>query len=326
MRQVFNIIAIGQAGRLQYEAVLLAASLRALDPGFPGTLFIAEPQPGPLWPDDPRMDDPAARDLLAALGAQVLPFASRQFGAAYPQGNKIEALAALPDAPFLFLDTDTLITGSFAGVRFDFDHPSASMRREATWPRAVPEGPSADAVWAALYRRFGLDYAASLDPGRAADDWQRHLYFNAGWFFHRSPARFGALFRDFAVSVRDDPPPELRGQKLTPWLDQVMLPLVITALGGGRPGPGLAGLDGTVTCHWRSLPLLFARESDQVVAVLEAVAGRKEIAPVLRGWPPFAAMLSGGGAQARALFDRTALPEHEQPIRQKLKQAGLWSR
>jgi hypothetical protein len=326
MRQQFNILAIGQSGRLQYEAVLLAASLRAQDPGFPGQLFIAEPQPGPFWPHDPRMDDPAARHLLTALGAQVLPFSCRDFGASYPQGNKIEALASLPDAPFLFLDSDTLVTGSFAAVEFDFDRPSASMRREASWPRVVRGGPGPEEVWAALYRRFGLDYPASLDPGRAAEDWQRHLYFNAGWFFHRSPARFGALFHEFAVSVRDDPPPELQGQKLTPWLDQVVLPLVITALGGGRPGPGLAGLDGTVTCHWRSLPLLYARESDRVVAVLEAVAGQAGVAPVLRAWPPFAAMLGGGGARARALFDRTALPAREQPIRQRLKQAGLWCR
>ena len=48
----FNIMAIGQSGRLAYEAVLLAASLRATNPDFPGRLFIAEPQPGPLWKDD----------------------------------------------------------------------------------------------------------------------------------------------------------------------------------------------------------------------------------------------------------------------------------
>jgi hypothetical protein len=326
MRQVVNILAVGQAGRLQYEAVLLVASLRAQDPEFPGQVFIAEPQPGPLWPRDPRMDDPAARSLLADLGVQILPFASRDFGASYPQGNKIEALAALPDAPFLFLDSDTLITGSFAGVDFDFDRPSASMRREATWPRAVPGGPTADEVWAALYHRFGLDFQGTLDSGRGATDWQRHLYFNAGWFFHRSPARFGALYRDLAVAVRDDPLPELRGQKLTPWLDQAVLPLVITALGGGRPGPGLAGMDGAVTCHWRRLPLLYARESDRVVAVLEEVARQPSVARVLRRHPPFAAMLDGGGARVRALFDRAALPSQEQPIRRRLKQAGLWAR
>ncbi|TCM85180.1 hypothetical protein EV216_10831 [Rhodovulum steppense] len=57
----FDVVIVGQAGRLQYEAVLFAAALRASDPDFAGSLIVAEPQPGPLWPADPRMDDPGAR-------------------------------------------------------------------------------------------------------------------------------------------------------------------------------------------------------------------------------------------------------------------------
>jgi hypothetical protein len=325
-RQVFDILAVGQFGRLQYEAVLLAASLRQSDPGFPGRLWIAEPEPGPLWPADPRMAA-GPRAALEALGAEVLPFASRDFGARYPQGNKIEALAALPDRPFLFLDTDTLITGSFADVAFDFDRPSASMRREATWPKLRPGRPGPAAIWKALHERFGLDFAASLDPAWPEGHWRRHLYFNAGWFFHRSPGAFGRRYRDIAVSIRDDPPPELAGQPLDPWLDQVALPLVIHALGGGRPDAGLAGMDGAVTCHWRTLPLLYARESDQAVAVLEAVCARPEVRAALAGYAPAARMVDrGGGRQARALFDRERLPATEQEIRQRLKRAGLWLR
>ena len=41
----FNIVTIAQAGRLQYEAVLLAASLRNSDPDFAGRLFVAQPNP-----------------------------------------------------------------------------------------------------------------------------------------------------------------------------------------------------------------------------------------------------------------------------------------
>jgi hypothetical protein len=325
-RQVFDILAVGQAGRLQFEAVLLAASLRDSDPGFPGTLWIAEPEPGPLWPTDPRMDE-GPRAALEALGARILPFASRDFGARYPQGNKIEALAALPDRPFLFLDTDTLVTGSFADVALDFDRPSASMRREPTWPKPRPGGPCASAIWKALYDRFGLDAAGSLDPAWPEGHWQRHLYFNAGWFFHRSPAAFGRRYRDIAVAIRDDPPPELAGQPLDPWLDQVALPLVIHGLGGGRPGTDLAGLDGAVTCHWRTLPLLYARESDHAVAVLEAVCARPEVRAGLAGHAPVRRMVDeGGGWRARALFDRDRLPATEQAIRQRLKRARLWLR
>ena len=326
-RQAFNIVAVVQAGRLQYEAVLLAASLKASDPGFAGKLYLAEPQPGPLWPDDPRVTDGATRELLTSLGAEFVPFESRVFGASYPYGNKIEALAALPDAPFLFLDTDTMITGALSQVGFDFARPSASMRRENTWPTIELYGPGYNDIWGALYARFGLDFASSLDLGQPDGYWQRYLYFNAGWFFHASPRAFGARFLDYARTIRDDPPPELVCQPLTPWLDQIALPLVIHAFGGGRPGPDLAGLDGAVTCHWRALPLLYARESDAVVAVLEAVAAPNPVKRVLKTYDPFKRLIyQGKGAEARALFDRAALPRREQVIRNTLKRKKLWLR
>lgn len=322
----FTLMAIGQAGRLQYEAILLAGSLRLTNPGFAGRLVICEPQPGPLWTGDPRMSA-GARAVLENLGAAILPFESQVFGQAYPYGNKIEALAALPEAPFLFLDTDTLITGDLATLALDFTRPSASLRREGTWPRIELYGPGYTEIWSALYRRFGLDFAASLDLAQPDEYWQRYLYFNAGWFFHESPRRFGTRFLSYARSIRDDPPPALVLQELDPWLDQVALPLVIASFGGGRPGPELAGLDGAVTCHYRSLPLLYARESDRVVAVLEAVAKDPALRRVLREHPPVKAMVyQNQGRRARALFDRAALPRREQVIRNTLKRAGLWLR
>lgn len=325
--QAFNVVAVVQGGRLTHEAVLLAASLRHSDPGFTGRLILMEPQPGPRWRDDPRVTDMAARALLADLGAEIIPFQNRHFGQSYPYGNKIEGLLALPDQPFLFLDTDTLVTGALSQVPLDFARPAASMRREGTWPQIELYGPGYNGIWGALYRRFGLDFATSLDLTQPDEYWQRYLYFNAGWFFHESPRTFGQRFLDTALSIRDDPPPELECQSLDPWLDQVALPLVIHALGGGRPGPELAGLDGDVTCHWRLLPLLYARESDRVVQVLEAVANRPPVKRVLKGWDPFKRFLfQGKGAAARALFDRDNLPRKEQALRNALKREGLWSR
>ena len=326
LRQSFNIVAVGQAGRLQYEAVLLAASLRRFNPDFAGQLFIAEPQLSALWPEDPRMS-PVVRALLTDLGATVLPFENHAFGASYPYGNKIELLAAMPDEPFLFLDTDTLITGSFDDLTFDFARPSASMRREGTWPVLELYGPGYTGIWAALYAKFGLEFEGSLDLTQPDEYWQRYLYFNAGWFFYQSPRDFGARFVDFALQVRADRPPELVCQALDPWLDQVVLPLVIHSFGGGRPGPGLAGLDGAVTCHYRTLPLLYARESDRVVEVLQEVAAPNAIKKVIKDYEPFRKMIyQGKGADARALFDRDALPTREQAIRNTLKREGLWLR
>ena len=55
---------------------------------------------------------------------------------------------------------------------------------------------------------------------------------------------------------------------MDPWLDQAVLPLVIHSLGGGRPGPALDGLDGDVTCHYRRLPLLYARDPEAAAGAL----------------------------------------------------------
>ena len=326
-RQRFNIIAIGQSGRLQYEAILLAASLRATNPDFQGRLFIAEPQPGPLWKDDPRITNPAVRAELESLGAEFLPFESKAFGESYPYGNKIEALFALPDEPFLFLDTDTLITGAMSDLTFDFARPSASMRREGTWPLQELYGPSPAQIWKSLYDRFALEFETSLDLTQPDGYWQRYLYFNAGWFYYQSPHRFGERFLEYATSFRNNPPTELICQPMIPWLDQIALPPVIHSFGGGRPGSTLAGLDGDVTCHWRSLPLLYARESDAVVALLEQITAPNGMKRILREYEPFKKLIyQGKGMQIRALFDRANLPRREQMIRNTIKREGLWFR
>ena len=323
----FNVLAIVQDGRLAYEALLLLASLKANTPGFQGKMFLAEPQPGKRWNRDPRLKSDGIREMLESLGATFLPFENKVFGQSYPHGNKIEALAALPDQPFLFLDTDTLILGDLGRVPFDFTRPSASMRREGTWPEPqLYKGGYAE-IWGALYDRFGLDLASSLDPSQPHDYWQRYLYFNAGWFFHQSPKVFGEHFLSYARSIRDNIPPALAAQSLDPWLDQIALPLVIHALGGGRPGPELGGLDGDITCHYRNLPLLYARESDRVVEVLEEVAGQKELRRLLRDYEPARLMIyQNRGRKAREMFDRADLPRREQAIRAALKRADLWLR
>jgi hypothetical protein len=325
--QQFNIVAVGQAGRLSFEAVLLAASLRATNPDFAGRLFIAVPQNGPLWQDDPTIRDAEILALLDDLGAKILPFDNRVFGQAYPYGNKIECLAAMPDAPFLFVDTDTVFTGALDRVGFDFTRPSASMRRGSTWPQPELYGPGYTAIWKSLYDRFGLDFASSLDLSQPDEYWQRYLYFNAGWFFHESPHAFGARYLEFARVIHDDPPRELVCQSLDPWLDQVALPLVIHSFGGGRPGPELAGLDGEVSCHWRVMPLLYARGSDHTLAVVEQVMAANPVKKVLKNYLPFKKMVyQGKGAEVRAMFDRNNLPRREQMMRNQIKRAGLWVR
>ncbi|SDI54324.1 hypothetical protein [Lutimaribacter saemankumensis] len=326
--QAFNIVIVAQAGRLQYEAVLFAASLRANSPGFTGRLLVAVPQPGPLWNGDPSIRDDEVLDLLNAFGAEIVPFESRHFGRSYPHGNKIEALAAMPEGePFVFFDTDTLILDEITEVPFDFDRPGASQKVEGTWPRIELYGPGYTRIWKSLYDKFGLDFESSLDLSQPDEYWRRYLYFNAGWFFGRCPIEFGKRFTDYAVAIRDDAPAELVCQPLDPWLDQVALPLVIHSLDGGRDTIPAGLLDGSVSCHYRLLPLLYAREADQVVATLETVAAPNKVKKVIKKYEPVRRMIyQGRGEKVRALFDRDNLPRREQAIRNTIKKNGFWMR
>ena len=159
LRQAFNIVAVGQAGRLQYEALLLAASLRATTPAL---------RAGCIWPNRNRAaagriahPTPRCADLLEALGAEFLPFEAKRFRPSYPHGNKIEALAALPDAPF-----------PVSGHRYA-DHRRSSTESTLISPGPRPRcggghlaarwscmGRITRAIWKSLYDRFGLEFAA----------------------------------------------------------------------------------------------------------------------------------------------------------------------
>lgn len=325
---LFNVVVVAQSGRLGYEALLFAASLRHTTPDFQGRLLIAEPQPGPLWPTDPRVANQGIKDALVDLGAEFIPFENNHFGASYPPGNKIEMLHALPKGePFVFFDTDTLITGDLTSVPFDFDRPTASLRREGTWPKPELYGPGYHGIWKSLYDKFGLDIETSLDLSQPEEYWQRYLYFNAGFFFYKCPHAFGDLFLKYALAIRDDPPVELCAQSFDPWLDQVALPLVIHALGGGRDTLPEGLIDGTISCHYRMFPMLYARESDAVIDVLEQAAAPNKIKKVLKGHAPIKRnVYQGRGAKVRALFDQDNLPRRQARIRNTIKSAGFWMR
>jgi hypothetical protein len=326
--QNFNVVVVGQRGRLAYEALLFVASLRAMSPGFQGTVFIAEPQPGPLWPEDPRIPQCEVRDALEDLDVAFLPFESRHFGARYPYGNKIEMLRELPkDTPFVFFDTDTLVTGELATVPFDFARPSASLRREGTWPKPQLYGPGYTGLWKSLYDKFDLDFESSLDMTQPDEFWKRYLYFNAGFFYYQCPHVFGQRFEDYALAIQDDPPEAICAQELDPWLDQIALPLVIHGLGGGRDTLPDGLIDGSISCHYRLFPLLYARESDHVIDVLERVAAPNKLKKVLKGYDPIKRMVyQGRGRKVRALFDQNELPKREAQIRNRIKRAGFWMR
>jgi len=326
-RPNFNVFVVGQAGRLSYEALLFVASLRQSDPDFKGRVLVGEPQPGPNWPRDPRMAD-HIRAALEGLGAEIIPFDTPVFGDPYPNGNKIEGLLAMPKGePFVFFDSDTLVTGKLSDIPFDFTRPAASMKREGTWPVIELYGPGYGDIWKSLYDKFDLEYEPTLDLSKPDEFWERYMYFNGGWFFGACPQEFGQRFLDYAQAIQTDRPEPLVCQELYPWLDQIALPLVIQSFGGGRPGPELDGLDGDTTCHWRILPLMYAREPDHSIQVIEEVTAPNKLKKIFKEYDPMLRMIyQGRGQKVRAMFDRNNLPRREQMIRNQIKREGFWMR
>lgn len=328
MASDYNVFAIVQGGRLQFEAIIFAATFREKNPNFKGRLIFGEPRPGPRWQNDPRINDPEVRQLLLDLGAEIIPFDNGVFGDSYPNGNKIIGLTALPEKhPFVFFDTDTLFTGRLNAVPFDFERPTASMKREGTWPIVDLYGPGYTEMWKSLYDKFRLDFASSIDPNQPDEYWQRYLYFNAGWFFYKDPAEFATWFTHYATEILREPPWQIETQELDPWLDQVALPLVIHKLGGARHTIPEGLLDGSVTTHYRYLPLLYATGPDDAVAALEKAVAPNPIKKVLKKYEPARRLIyQGKGAKLRQMFDRDNLPRKEQAIRQKIKKARMWWR
>jgi len=76
----FNILIIGQSGRLQYEAILFLASLRQSAPDFNGQVFVAEPQHNERWDQNPAITDPEIREVIENLGGKITPFENTHFG------------------------------------------------------------------------------------------------------------------------------------------------------------------------------------------------------------------------------------------------------
>ena len=62
--ETVNVLIVGQMGRLSYEALLFALSMKANTYDKRFKLFVAEPQPGALWPTDPTIKPEPLRDMI----------------------------------------------------------------------------------------------------------------------------------------------------------------------------------------------------------------------------------------------------------------------
>ena len=95
--------------------------------------------------------------MIKTLVEKITIFENSHFGEYHPYGNKIEARSVLPEGePFLFFDTDTLITGALDRVPFDFKRPSPSLQVEGPWPVIELNG----FVYKATWKTYTIDLSS----------------------------------------------------------------------------------------------------------------------------------------------------------------------
>lgn len=231
METKFNICIVSQVGRLELDALLFILSYRMFNLDSQTPVYICTPEFTDNWDANPDIRGGEIAELLQHYGAKIVPFRNVKFGAKYPISNKIYALSALPrDEAFLFLDTDHVVTGSFEAASLNFHRPSGAYE-VPRFPRETKFGWSRADVWDALYAKFNISTDQWKRAPRRPDDPNVYPYFNAGSFYYARAGLFYELLRYVAEAIYDDPPDELSGQALFPWLDQISIPLVMCLLG-----------------------------------------------------------------------------------------------
>lgn len=283
MRYCFVFVC--QAGALEPQALLLAASLRRFL-RCEHELVAALPQPEAVW------GRPAATTLagLAALGVRTAPIVN-PIGPEYPIGNKLACLA-LPTAAdkIVFLDSDMLCLREFRPPpRFaiDFNAKPADL---ASW------GGQADA-WAAAYARAGLPPPRRRVKATVSGE-TMPPYFNAGMLAVRAGSGLGEAWAALARELDADPAvPDKR-----PWLDQIALPLAVAKLGLETDclderynfPAHLRPLDAQCLpflCHYHT-PRVLRGEPAAHALVLELAGRHPALAAALQARPEWAALLA----------------------------------
>src|SRR5437868_1260080 len=130
-----NVGMVAQGGRLGYQALLCAASIRSFHSANQVRVFICIPNKTDLWRDDPRVDDPDLLQSFARYNCEIVRFDNLDFGLRYPHSNKFYSILALPNSePFLFLDSDGILVAPIRRENLNFQQP-ALLPAAASWPK-----------------------------------------------------------------------------------------------------------------------------------------------------------------------------------------------
>lgn len=286
MRESISFVC--EPGRLEVQAVLLAASLRLAHPSL--ALIAAVPRALPA----------GTSALLDVLGVERVAIAN-PLASDYPIGNKLAALAAGDaDGMRVFLDTDTLCLAplgleTLRGIPF-----AAKASDIATFGNLD--------TWAVLYQRFGLTLPAERVTATVSEV-TMPPYFNAGVIATQAARELHEAWVRIARAV--DAMNDIHPRR--PWLDQIALPLAVArcrlrwrCLGERWNFPAhIKPLDGDVAIVHYHLTEVVAREPRLMARVVA----------VLKAWPALDTMLRS---------DALWTPVVQQLDRGVHRQAGGW--
>jgi hypothetical protein len=237
---VINVVIVAQQGRIGYQALLCAASIRAFQAANAVRVFVGVPKNSRRWENNPEITD---ADLIAAFkryDCEITPFDNTDFGSDYPHANKFYAIGSLPpDEPFLFLDSDSVVVSPIRPRHLNLSEP-ALKSGGPSWPVKADDGRSVGEVWRSLYEFFDIDPAPWRDPELGDDEHRVYPYYNAGIVYYEQAGRFADLWLEMAKRVWLKRPLAIVNQPIKPWLDQIVLPILLAKLGvpaGRDPDP-----------------------------------------------------------------------------------------
>ncbi len=218
----FSIIFIVDYGKLEWQSICLAASIRAFvrDRDFEIIAYCPEERVDGL--------EDITKEWLAKFGVEIRPLdTGSDYAPAYPHGNKILACAEARQSDYcLFMDTDMIfVRPTNLGPLFAAGGFCAARETNARWANEP-------GLWDRLYANNAPETRRDLaifSNGRLAP-----AYYNAGFFgFDDNPVarknrqRFGEVWRDISYQIDgDDAITEKR-----PFLDQISLPVAVAACG-----------------------------------------------------------------------------------------------
>lgn len=271
----YALIFVCQAGRLETQAALLAASLNRFV-RFDHELIAAIPGPADVWG---QISAPVL-SFFAKLGVRTVNVAN-EFGAAYPIANKLGCLSIQTTADkLIFLDTDML-----AMAPWDDDN-RFSIPLNAR-PASISSFSADDRHWQTVYAAC----EARPLPGKVRTTYTNQLirpYFNSAFVAVPAHIDFGNAWLDCCRRI--DRLPDIPHQR--PHLDQIALSPAISRLGleydclderFNHP-INYKPLDETrlpFLCHYHDTPTL-AREPAAVSLTRNLIGQHPDLSAILR--------------------------------------------